>query len=62
MRDAMRRGVAHQIGADGQYRDPREYAVEETKRILADHKPEPLEGTKQAELDRILAAADRELA
>ncbi len=62
MRDAMRRGVAHQIGADGKYRDAREYAIEQTRWILAHHEPEPLDAARQAELDRILAAADRELA
>ncbi len=61
MRDSMRRGIAHQIGQDGKYRDPRDYAVERTKWILANHQPEPLEAAKQKELDRILAAADREL-
>ena len=62
MREAMRRGVAHQIGSDAKYLDPREYAIEQTKWILANHNPEPLENAMQAELDRILAAADRELA
>jgi hypothetical protein len=62
MRDAMRRGIAQQIGSDGNYRDPREYAIEQTKWILANHKPEPIDDARQAELDRILAAADRELA
>ncbi len=62
MRDAMRRAVCHQVGPDGKYRDPREYAIEQTKWILAHHEPEPLDPAMQAELDRILAAADRELA
>ena len=61
MRDAMKRGVSHQLGADGKYRDPREYAIEHTKSILANHHPEPLDTARQAELDRILAVADREL-
>ena len=61
MREAMKRGIAHQMGTDTRYRDPREYAIEHTKWILANHQPEPLEEAKQAELDRILAAADREL-
>jgi trimethylamine--corrinoid protein Co-methyltransferase len=61
MPDAMKRGVAHQIGPDGRYLDPREYAIEQVKWILANHQPEPLEEAKQTELDRILAAADREL-
>jgi len=61
MRDAMKRGVCHQLLPDGQYKDPREYAIEHTKWILANHQPEPLEAACLAELDRILAAADREL-
>ena len=61
MRDAMKRGVAHQIGPDGRYLDPHEHAIDQVKWILANHHPEPLEDAKQAELDRILAAADREL-
>jgi trimethylamine--corrinoid protein Co-methyltransferase len=61
MRDSMKRGVAHQVGLDGKYLEPREYAVQQLKWILAHHQPEPLEDARQAELDRILAAADREL-
>ncbi|MCX6066305.1 MAG: trimethylamine methyltransferase family protein, partial [Chloroflexi bacterium] len=61
MRESMKRGVAHQVGPDGRYRDPREYAIEQTKWILANHHPEPVEAEKQKELDRILAAADQEL-
>jgi trimethylamine--corrinoid protein Co-methyltransferase len=62
MREAMRRGISQQIGPDGKYRDPREYAIERTKWILTHHEPEPLDTARLAELDRILAAADRELA
>ena len=61
MRDAMKRGLTHQAGPDGHYRDPREVAIEKTKWILANHQPIPLEAAKQAELNRILAAADKEL-
>ena len=61
MRDAMKRGLAHQIGPDGRYLDPCEYAIDQVRWILANHHPEPLEHARQAELDRILAAADREL-
>jgi trimethylamine---corrinoid protein Co-methyltransferase len=61
MRESMKRGITHQIGADGHYRDPHEYAIEQTKWILANHHPEPLDDAKQKELDRILAAADKEL-
>lgn len=61
MRNSMKRGVAHQIGTDGKYRDPREYAIDQTRWILANHHPEPLDDARQKELDRILAAADMEL-
>ena len=61
MRDALRRGIAHQMRPDMKYREPREAAIEQTKWILANHQPEPLATAQQAELDRILAAADREL-
>jgi trimethylamine--corrinoid protein Co-methyltransferase len=36
-----------------------ETAREEVRRILDSHRPDPLENAKMAELDRILAAADR---
>jgi trimethylamine--corrinoid protein Co-methyltransferase len=62
MRDAMKRGLAHQLSPDGQYRDPHEYAIERTRHILANHHPEPLDDARQKELDRILEAADKELA
>jgi trimethylamine---corrinoid protein Co-methyltransferase len=61
MRDAMKRGLTHQAGPDGHYRDPREVAIEKTEWILANHQPLPLEAARQAELSRILAAADKEL-
>ena len=61
MRESMKRGIAHQIGSDGKYRDPREYAIDQTRWILANHHPEPLDDARQKELDRILAAADKEL-
>jgi trimethylamine--corrinoid protein Co-methyltransferase len=61
MRDAMKRAISQQVGADGKYRDPREFAIEQTRWILANHHPEPVEANKQKELDRILAAADKEL-
>jgi hypothetical protein len=37
-------------------------AREKVAWILSNYQPEPLEATQQAELSRILAAADRELA
>jgi hypothetical protein len=46
----------------GHYRDPVEVAREKAAWIRANHHPEPLPELQQAELTRILAAADRELA
>jgi trimethylamine--corrinoid protein Co-methyltransferase len=61
MRQAMEPGVTHQLGPDGKYRDPLEVAREKVKWILDNYQPQPLEEAKQAELARILDAADREL-
>ena len=61
MRDAMKRGVCHQLTPDGKYQEPHQYAIDQTKWILANHQPEPLDGGRLKELDRILAAADKEL-
>jgi len=61
MRHAMERGLAQQLGPDGQYRDPDEVAREKVRWILENYQPQPLEEAKQAELARILDAADREL-
>lgn len=61
MRDALKRSITHQLGEDGKYRDPVEYARSRVRWILENHHPEPLEEVKKAELKRILAAADREL-
>jgi trimethylamine--corrinoid protein Co-methyltransferase len=61
MRTSLVRGVTHQLDANNKYRDPHEVARERVRWILENHKPEPLEANKQAELTRILAAADKEL-
>jgi len=61
MRSSMVRGIAHQVGPDGKYRDPREVARERVKWILNNHQPEPLEDARQVELTRILNAAEREI-
>lgn len=61
MRTAMEPGLTHQLGPDGKYRDPHEVAREKVRWILKHHRPAPLDGAQQAELARILAAADREL-
>ena len=46
---------------EGGYRDPVEVARERVAWIRANHHPEPLDPAQQAELTRILAAADREI-
>ncbi|MBM3124935.1 MAG: hypothetical protein FJZ87_07635 [Chloroflexi bacterium] len=44
-----------------QLRDPLEVAREKANMILETHHPQPLEAAQQAEITRILAAADREI-
>jgi trimethylamine--corrinoid protein Co-methyltransferase len=61
MREAMHPALTHQPGTQGAYRDPVEYARERVAWILANHQPEPLEPAKQAEFQRIVAAADEEI-
>jgi trimethylamine--corrinoid protein Co-methyltransferase len=50
-----------QSQAGGGYRDPIEVAREKVNWILEHHHPQPLQEAKQAELMRILQAAEREL-
>jgi trimethylamine--corrinoid protein Co-methyltransferase len=61
IRESLVRGITHQIGEDGKYRDPRQVAIEKVDWIRKNHQPEPLESAKQAELKRILTAADKEI-
>ena len=60
MRTGMVPAITHQMNKDGRYRDPVEVAREKVAWILDNHHPLPLERAKQAELTKILAAADRE--
>jgi trimethylamine--corrinoid protein Co-methyltransferase len=53
--------ISNQPGRERKYRDPIEVAREKTDWILENHHPQPLEPKQQAELTRILQAADREL-
>ncbi|MGD9405273.1 MAG: trimethylamine methyltransferase family protein [Anaerolineae bacterium] len=53
--------ITRQPGPDGRIRDPIEVAREKTDWILENHHPEPLSQAQQAELDRILRAAEGEL-
>jgi trimethylamine--corrinoid protein Co-methyltransferase len=50
-----------QTAPDGGYRDPVKVAREKVAWILANHQPAPLEDAQQAELARILRAAEGEL-
>ncbi|MEW6239373.1 MAG: trimethylamine methyltransferase family protein [Chloroflexota bacterium] len=50
-----------QADGSGTMRDPVEAAREKVESIIRDHHPRPLEQSQQAELTRILAAADREI-
>jgi len=52
--------LLEQEDADGNPRDVQEVALEEFKRLNETHRPRPLPGEVLAELDRILAAAERE--
>jgi trimethylamine--corrinoid protein Co-methyltransferase len=61
MPTALKRAITHQLGDDGKYLDPQEYARNQVRWILDNHRPEPLEEAKQVELTRILAAAGREI-
>lgn len=61
MRQALQRSLAHVIGTESKYRDPIQVAREQVDWILKNHQPQPLEERVQAELQRILAAADRQL-
>jgi trimethylamine--corrinoid protein Co-methyltransferase len=61
MPTAMVRGVQHQLDSMGKYRDPVEYAREKVAWILENHHPEPPSADIQREINRILAAADKDL-
>lgn len=54
--------LTNQAATDGGYRDPIEVAAEKTAWILQNHHPQPPDEKVQAELKRILRAAEKELA
>jgi len=60
IRDFLLSPISDEIYINDQPRPSREVALEEFNRINETHHPEPLPKEKLAELDRILAAADRE--
>lgn len=65
-REHLRRRVFSELTAQphpsGGERDPVEVARERVETIITGHHPEPLEAGKRIELDRLLKAADREIA
>jgi trimethylamine--corrinoid protein Co-methyltransferase len=61
MRQRLFSDLTAQPRKEGGYRDPIEVAREKTDWILEHHHPEPLEEAQQAELTRIIHAADEEL-
>ncbi|MFZ5822117.1 MAG: trimethylamine methyltransferase family protein [Chloroflexota bacterium] len=50
-----------QADPSGKMRDPVEVAREKVESIIQNHRPQPLDPVQQAELTRILEAADREI-
>jgi len=60
IRDFRLSPVRHRIDGDGRPVDPREAALVEFRRIEAAHHPQPLPDEVLSELERILAAAERE--
>jgi trimethylamine:corrinoid methyltransferase-like protein len=61
MRQAMKPAITQMAGEGAKYLEPRQAARAKLEWILKNHQPEPLEVAKRAELERILAAADKEL-
>jgi trimethylamine--corrinoid protein Co-methyltransferase len=61
IRDFRFSDMLHQYTRDGDLRDPHELALETFKRILETHEPQPLPDEVQAELARILIAAEGEV-
>jgi trimethylamine---corrinoid protein Co-methyltransferase len=61
MRGTVVRGLTHEFGPDGGYRDVLEVARERALELWRDYRPQPLAEDKAAELARIAAAAEREL-
>ena len=60
IRDFRLSPLLRQKDSEGNLRAPREVALEEFKRLDEAHHPQPLPREALAELDRILAAAERE--
>jgi trimethylamine:corrinoid methyltransferase-like protein len=60
IRDFRLSPILRQRGADGRERDPREVALQEFLQLAKTHHPSPLPEYTLAEMDQILAAADRD--
>jgi trimethylamine--corrinoid protein Co-methyltransferase len=61
MPTAMVRGIQHQLDPSGKYRTPVEFAREQVAWIMENHHPEPPPAEAQKEINRILAAAEKDL-
>lgn len=61
IRTTVRLGLTHVTDQTGKYRHPLEVAREKFDWILQNHQPPPLEADKQAELNKILASAEKEI-
>ena len=61
LRSTVELGLCHALDQNGKYRNPVEVAREKFDWILKNHEPTPLEEDKQAELKKILAAAEKEI-
>jgi trimethylamine--corrinoid protein Co-methyltransferase len=62
LRELWQPGIAHQWSPQrGDFRDPREAAVEKVKWILENHQPPPLDEKVKIELEKLLKTAGREL-
>ena len=59
-RASFTRGLAHQLGDDGRYRDALLVAKERAETILSEHHPTPLSYAVAAQIREIVAAADAE--
>lgn len=61
LRERKFSGLTAQVDGPGLMRDPVEVAREKVEAIIQNHHPEPLTDVQKTELERILAAADREI-
>lgn len=61
LREVWVPGLSHAMKPDGKYREPGKVARDKIDWILENHEVEPISKDKQKEIDKILAAAEKEL-